>query len=251
MTLTFNICKSNTCGIIITGLTKGAGGYLPEDSTESVAGQFKYSETVTVNVVQLNKTDETELIKSVIIPHITEDDETIVNLTKDGFFNVSHIVIPTTEWLQKEIDNPNNTLASYSTIYVSDGSGILKYIGGQLVECPALELAERNPEGTTISIGEKSTFSICYLSKCFVTLCNEILNMNLSKCKSKNADLEDWIFKRDFVWMTINVIKYLISLGQLAEAQRILEDTDTCNGICSSINTESKTLTGRSGCGCN
>nr|DAN43732.1 MAG TPA: hypothetical protein [Caudoviricetes sp.] len=251
MTPTFNVCKSNVCGIIITGLTKGAGGYLPEDSSESVVGQFKYSETVTVDVVQLSKTDDTELIKSVVIPHTTEDDETTVTLNKDGLFSISHIIIPTTEWLQKENQKPDNTLSSYATIYVSDGSSIYKYTDGQLVECPALELAERNPDGTTISISEKSTFSICYLSKCFVTLCNEILNMNLSKCRSKNTDLEDLTFKRDFVWMTINVIKYLVSLGQLVEAQRILEETDTCNGICNSINIENKTLTGRSGCGCN
>lgn len=62
-------------------------------------------------------------------------------------------------------------------------------------------------------------------------MCNEILNMNLLKCKSKNADLDNLIFKRDFVWMTINVIKYSVSLGQYAEAQRILEQVNTCNGF--------------------
>lgn len=82
-------------------------------------------------------------------------------------------------------------------------------------------------------------------------MCNEILNMNLLKCKSKNADLDNLIFKRDFVWMTINVIKYSVSLGQYAEAQRILEQVNTCNGFCDSINNKYKTLNRSSGCGCN
>ena len=227
MTPVFNVCKSNTCGLTITGLSREAGEYLPEDSTENIINTFKYSETVTVNVIQLDKIDEPEFIKSTVVPHLTNTDEVKVDISKDGNYRISHIIIPTTEWLQKEIDNEG------------------------LVECPALELAERNPDGTTISISEKNTFSICYLSKCFVTLCNEILNMNLLKCKSKNADLDNLIFKRDFVWMTINVIKYSVSLGQYAEAQRILEQVNTCNGFCDSINNKYKTLNRSSGCGCN
>lgn len=51
--------------------------------------------------------------------------------------------------------------------------------------------------------------------------------------------------------MTINVIKYSVSLGQYAEAQRILEQVNTCNGFCDSINNKYKTLNRSSGCGCN
>lgn len=247
----FNVCKSTTCGLIITGLTKDAGNYLPEDSTENISNTFKYSETVTINVIQLDKIDELEFIKSTIVTHLTDTDEAQIDLLKDGNYQVSHILIPTIAWLQKEIANPTNSLSSYSTIYVSDGITIFKYIQNELIECPALELVERNPEGTTISIAEKNSFSICYLSKCFVTLCNEILNMNLLKCKSKNADLDDLIFRRDFIWMTINVIKYSISLGQYSEAQRILEQITACNGFCNSSDTKYKTFNKSSGCGCN
>lgn len=249
MTPIFNICKTTTCGIVITDLTKPSGNYVPETETTSVVNQFKYSQTVTIDMIQLIKINENEIIKSIITSHSTDVPEISVPFNKDGLFKVTHIILPTTAWLESELQNTENILDLYSTIYVSDGLKVYKYINGSLVECPILELVERNIEGTTISSTEKSTFSICYLSKCFVTLCNEILNKNLTKCKSKNSDLEDLIFKRDFVWMTINVIKYLIDLGQLLEAQRILEESSACNGICYS--TMNSLVTGRSsGCGC-
>lgn len=158
MTPVFNVCKSNTCGLTITGLSREAGEYLPEDSNENILNTFKYSETVTVNVIQLDKIDEPEFVKSTVAPHLTNTDEVQVNISKDGNYRISHIIIPTTEWLQKEIDNPNSSLSSYAVVYVSDGSTIYKYINEGLVECPALELAERNPDGTTISISEKIPF---------------------------------------------------------------------------------------------
>lgn len=250
MTPVFEITKLNTCGLKITGLSEGAGEYLPEDSTESVLNKFKYTETVTINVVQLERIDATDLIASTFGNHSTITDEATVNLAKDGNYLVSHIIVPTVTWLENEKNKSGNLLSDYSAIYVSDGIRTYKYIDEELVECPVLELAERNPEGTTISITAKNTFSICYLSKCFVTLCNEILNMNLLKCKSKNADLDDLIFKRDFIWMTINVIKYNIDMEQYKEAQRVLEQVNYCNGLCPDTNSYGKSTYKSSGCGC-
>jgi hypothetical protein len=52
------------------------------------------------------------------------------------------------------------------------------------------------------------------------------------------------ILKRDLVWAALNVIQYMIDFNQLAEAQRLLERINGCNGLCSSEDTGDK------GCGC-
>ena len=51
--------------------------------------------------------------------------------------------------------------------------------------------------------------------------------------------------------MTMNVIKYYLDLKQLSEAQRLLEETMSCNGFCkSSFLKYSLTNNTVSGCGC-
>ena len=47
--------------------------------------------------------------------------------------------------------------------------------------------------------------------------------------------------------MGINVIKYMVQFNMLAEAQRILEMLEGCNGICSG---NSSNTNKSSGCGC-
>lgn len=58
------------------------------------------------------------------------------------------------------------------------------------------------------------------------------------------------IYNRDIIWMAINVIKYLIELGQYYEAQRVLEDITQCGGICKDVMVDKNTI-GGGGCGCN
>ena len=61
-------------------------------------------------------------------------------------------------------------------------------------------------------------------------------------CKPKDVDY----FSRDFLWMTLNVMDYLIERGQFNEAQRILEAINYCGGFCNNIKNDNKSM-----CGCN
>ena len=58
----------------------------------------------------------------------------------------------------------------------------------------------------------------------------------MSACWNKNKIDSELIYKRDLVWMSINVIKYLTECEQLAEVERILETINGCNGLCTSSN---------------
>jgi len=66
------------------------------------------------------------------------------------------------------------------------------------------------------------------------------------RCDAATKYAQD-IFNRDLVWMTINVIKYSIEIGQYYEAQRFLENLIGCGNICAEYISDNKK---GSGCGC-
>ena len=57
---------------------------------------------------------------------------------------------------------------------------------------------------------------------------------------------KELIYKRDLLWMVMNVITYLLELGSFLEAQRIIEQFTRCNNFCK------EELKGKGGvsCGC-
>ena len=65
-------------------------------------------------------------------------------------------------------------------------------------------------------------------------------------CWNKYKVNSELIYKRDLVWMAINVVKYLTQCEQLAEADRVIKTIQGCNGLCVSTNLTNST----NGCGC-
>ena len=104
-------------------------------------------------------------------------------------------------------------------------------------------LSLQGNEKVSLIHAKEDTFSICYLNNCFLNICQEIYNnMSFSKCSKPNSEST---FNRDFVWMLINVIKYNLDLGYTEEAQRVLDEFNTCgNNICN------QSLVVNYGCGC-
>lgn len=86
-------------------------------------------------------------------------------------------------------------------------------------------------------------FSTCNLKKCFVKVCQEIFNSKNTICSQGNVD-HSLIYKRDLIWSALNVIQYMAEMDQMDEAQRLLEEITSCNGLCPSSSQSS------SGCGC-
>lgn len=86
-------------------------------------------------------------------------------------------------------------------------------------------------------------FSTCNLKKCFVKVCQQIFNSKNTICSQGNVD-HSLIYKRDLIWSALNVIQYMAEMDQMDEAQRLLEEITSCNGLCPSSSQSS------SGCGC-
>lgn len=244
MELNILIETSESCYFNVKDITCGDLGYLPESSQVSEIGRFKYKDTIALARVTLNKTSESIIESTIFIPHILVPDYVTIPTQFDGWFTLDYIVIPTKEWFDKS----EGEWLHYDTIYYSDGTNIYKYFQGESSQVSADELFERNIEDTTISKITQNFMSICYLKKCFISLCKEILDKRgFAKCKVKGGVDDTIIYNRDLIWMTLNTISYLTEFGQLAEAQRILELIEEgCNGICKSRNREYTSY----GCGC-
>ena len=221
--------------------------YLPEDSTGTVKGKFKFSDTISIDVLQLNKVSETVYINPTYTDHSSIQDTTL-QVGNDGWFSLVHLVLPSVEWFNKEkAKSEGSALGLYSIVYFVDNMTIYKYINEQIQEVDISEILEINPVDTTISKVSEDFISICFLRKCYVNLCKQILDdKGFSSCWSKNKIDNELIYKRDLVWMALNVIKYLTECEQLAEVERIIEVINGCNGVCPS-SSSSNTI---SDCGC-
>lgn len=238
MELNINITTSDKCKIVVQDVST----YLAEDFSGIVKGKFKYSDTISIDVLQHNQTLKTiytkhDTLKSIDIP-----------IGFDGQFSLVHLVIPNIEWFNKELEKTEGSaLGLYDIVYFSDGIDIYKYINGKTSQVTIDDILEINTVNTTISRISRDFVSICFLRKCYINLCQQIFNdRGISKCWNKNKVSSELIYKRDLVWMAINVVKYLTQCEQLEEADRVIKTIQGCNGLCVSTNLTNST----NGCGC-
>ena len=232
MDLNINIQTNGSCSVVINDITE----YIPEESTGTVKGKFKYSETVSVDILQYNKIQNPYYSNPIYTRHSEENNQVKIPVSSDGWFNVIHVVLPSNEWFETELNKvKGSALDLYTTVYYSDGNKVYKYVGGNSEEVSINEVLEINPINTTVSKVSKNFVSICFLRKCYINLCQQIFNeRSFSKCQSKNNIDSELTYKRDLIWMAINVIKYLTECEQLYEVERIIEVIYGCNGLCSS-----------------
>lgn len=71
-------------------------GYLSEDSDLIPYKKFKYSETISLNVLMEN----TSIVSYFISKH-DRDSETVFQLPHDGRYTIYHIILPTETWIRK------------------------------------------------------------------------------------------------------------------------------------------------------
>lgn len=240
---TFKICP-NGCNITITGTSLENGLYSDIQGYET----FKYTDTCTINILELIKSEQSTIKSIKYSDHTSNYDESHMQFSEDGYYVVTQIILPTLEWAQNMIKEDSSFFDYYNYVYVIDSNNIIyKLVNGRFNESSIEEVFELDNENlkTTIFRASKETFSLCYLWKCYVNICKNLLNSDLSKCKNKNSD--ELTFNRDLVWMVINVIQYYIEKGFFAEAQLLLEQINGCNGVCE--NSDSVSKKGKS-CGC-
>lgn len=259
MTPSINITTDNNCTVYV----EDTSSYYPEDEIkDSTINQFKYSDTIAIDVIQYNKlpkkpiSEESELKpiygESVFSDH-SEKSKIKLTVNSDGHISIVHIILPSKKWVENQLAK-GFKLDSYDIVFFGDNGKVYKYL-------PKEEKYKDSSIGDIIDLnldsGNYTVFrvkndriSICYLYQCYINLCQQILNQSVySRCWNKQSSDNELIYKRDLIWMSINVIQYLAEKNSeynptLGEVERIIEQITGCNGLCTNVNTISN------GCGC-
>lgn len=166
MKLNISINTDNNCKVVLIDNTE----YLPESHTGTSKGSFKYSDTVSIAVLQHNKIGETVIKRPVFGEHTSS--EFVLPVEFDGWFTVNYIVLPSEEWFNRELaKSSGSALGLYNIVYYSDGNHVYKYVNGKTDEATLSEILEINPVDTTLSKTSSDYVSICFLQKCYINLC--------------------------------------------------------------------------------
>ena len=240
MELNINITTRNNSTVVVSDTST----YLEESFSGTVKSKFKYSDTVSIDVLQHKETIDKEPIYT---KHTTLQ-PIYIPIEIDGWLNLTHIVLPNVEWFNRELSkSEGSALSLYDLVYFSDGTNIYKYINEEVSQVNITEVLIVNTVDTTVSRISKDFVSICLLRKCYINLCQQIFNSRgFSNCSDRSKIDSELVYKRDLVWMAMNVIKYLTECEQLAEVDRIVETIQGCNGVCTSNNL----ISNSNGCGC-
>lgn len=245
-----NVITNESCNIYI----EDTSAYPEKDGTKH---QFRYQDTMSIYVLRHNKIKEYTFGDAVFSKHI---DKNLVQLPVkvDGWFSVVVYVLPTKEWF--EANRQSSVIDLYDFLYYTDGCTIYKYCPKTKKEPQAVSLYElmcvadtnKRTESYSVYTTEQDYVSICFLRKCYINLCKQILeNRGFTSCWNKNNVDSELVYKRDLAWMAINIITYLTKQHSkcnptLAEVERIIETIQGCNGLCTNSNSVSK----NDGCGC-
>lgn len=258
MNTSIDICKNHLCEITVTGKELDNNSYSQELSIG--VGSFRYIDTVTINVLYKVNSDNEETLKSMqISQHLQETengeihnvpDKTQFKLDEDGLYRLVHIILPTREWFDLVSEEFGVNNIPYEYIYVYDNLKVYKYTEDGLIQVPFSDVFDRESEEilseeSTISLLCNETFTICNTKRCYTKIATKLLNKYCPLDCNLDA-FKDLIYKRDLLWMVINVVTYLLELGSFLEAQRIIEQFTRCNNFCK------EELKGKGGvsCGC-
>ncbi len=218
--------------------------YLKEDDPSFSLNCFRKSDTQSIVIASINKLKGEEVATSTI--------GNIINIDRDGWLTIYYLVLPTKEWFIRASKTPN-ILDLYDIVYYVSKGNVYWYQSdtqefGQVHQLQELiDLAQLPNVKTTLSYAKADRVSIFNLEKCYINLCQQIFeSRGFSQCYNKNNIDSELIYKRDLVWMALNVIKYLAECNQPYEVERIIELLYSCNGVCG----DKKVRSNGKGCGC-
>lgn len=195
------------------------GGMIAVRSVDNCS-ELQASQTAIINIVVKRVTEQDDVKPSIQINNNEVGNEDCVTYhtfnNGDGLYEVFHYVI--------------NSAA------IEDGK-----IGGQEITVATLNSYIETLSPESYGFTQTLTVSIYELHECYRKVANEIFKRR-DICDTKAYS--DLIYKRDMVWMAINVINYMIDNGQTELIESLLKKLHSCHGICKTINKTNK------GCGC-
>lgn len=269
----FKVSRQSDHRLLVEGLERIEGienWYLSENSV-GLRNGYRYSDTVTVNILHTVDAEyKNTIVDCAVVPHKLYTEEEISNIAEngeldqeflsdsnsfkishDGLYRVDHIIIPTNEWLEMAKESPED-LAMFSDVYYYDlKSEELKHWkpDGTVEVIGMADLLEVVPSTINTKVqldGPAHVFLMDHLLQCFNKVIEDLLRCVRSSSNCSSPEIVAKERNRDLLWMFINAIKYNLGWKRTLEAQRLLEQLNGCNTICSNTNTTKK----YTDCGC-
>lgn len=224
------------------GIIEDISNYLNEDDSyySYVNPPLKKSDSLSLTLVYLNEYNKES-------KYLLQSFTQAVPLEQDGWFTLYYIVLPTKQWCYTYPD-----LITIDHTYYIDDNKVYRYYenkNDEIISNPAdlLNLLESPNISHNISYIQKDCVQTNSLRECYINFCKQIFNSKvLTSCDKSKID-SNLTYKRDLVWMGLNVIMYLTEGNKLSEAERIIELLHSCNGVCPNVKSN---INNNYGCNC-
>lgn len=186
-----------------------------------------FNKSVSITVLKRITSQKSEIVKAFIHKHhVTE----VINQFKvkhDGWYEVTHIIVPTIDWIEQQETAPEK-------FYVSDGTTLYLYESGVITEVHISDaLEDLELESAVTAIAQKSVFVLFNLWQCYLNYCKRMLEDECSKDSSCSGCDDEGTKNRYLIWIFLNAIQYYVHFGELQAAQELLENISGCNTLCS------------------
>lgn len=189
-----------------------------------------HEDSVSITILKRKTSTEEEIIKAFIHDHSVTD---IINkfiIVKDGRYVVTHAIVPTEQWLEKQTN-----LTQYNRILIYTENGLSEYSNGRYTEVDPTELEDESLVSSNVQTVCKDIFVLFNLWQCYLNYCKKLFEGECSKNSKCDDSCDDELTQnRNLIWLFLNAIQYLVKLGRIEEAQELLEEiSGGCNVLCS------------------
>lgn len=238
-----NTCITTADGayVNVTELTDGQQ-YLPDGSGLTAKNRFAYKDTASIDIFRLNALDKIDYTQSVIVDRSNPTDVRI-SLNRDGWFTSIHIVVPTKQWVYRELSKQGSIIHTYDIVYFVDNGAIYTCVNGTIERSSLQELLDEVKPNTTISRVDTDYVSIRLLNE----LCDNLYR-KLFENRIYNGGCKTDACEANRLDAIINLVRHYVRWGQLAEAERVIEKSNYFNSNGQSLKHQQKPLI--TGCGC-
>lgn len=238
----FKICKTGSNTIKVVGLEREDHQY--SDTLVDKAGVFSYADTVTINIFSsLNHQEEVIDLQYNVNKHNSLEDCSEFSFTRDGVYRIHHIILPTLNWYSKVLEKKYD-LSKYGDLYIYSDERVFKIVNNIWNPIDIKDIPFIDPLiNATLTFDIQYTFNSYQLQECYYKFCKSYFDNLDNICDEKDSQ---FIKNRDLLWMSINVIKYLLDFGRLFEAQKIIEKLYKCSNLCY----HTKKIVTNEDCGC-
>lgn len=182
---------------------------------------------------------DSTIVFNVINEAETESDilnNTIITTDSDGLYKYYKIVIPTLEFYKAGDSSYNIPKGRYfylkQKVYRTevDVTSVCSLLGSCSQITSIMDLWNLKEDDDNIYYASKEYFSICRLTKCFLSRVAESASELIDNGCNENCKTDqDLSAKRDFLLATYYVLKWLISKKDYDEATRILNIVLSCD----------------------